>query len=102
MKKIISVIAAGLAIVACSKPEAVKSDKGEGVLRLGVSVEPSTKAALSADELESTAKVSIYKADFSGLVREYTYGQMPEVMSLSADEYRVDVEAGISGFRARI
>lgn len=94
MKKIFSVIAAGLAIVACSKPEAVESVKGEGRLALGVSVAPSTKAALSAAELESSAKVSIYKADFSGLVREYTYGEMPEVMYLAADQYRVDVLAG--------
>ena len=45
-------------------------------------------------DLLNTASVKIYKADFSGLVRSYTYNNMPSPFYLSADTYRVDVVAG--------
>ncbi len=68
---------------------------GEGVFSLAVSVEnPDTKAAMSSEELLSSAVVKIYKADFSGKVREYVYSAMPERIYLPSDEYRVDVVAG--------
>ena len=49
---------------------------------------------MSQEELLSSAKVSIYKGDFSGKVREYEYSQMPQAIYLPADDYRVDVIAG--------
>ncbi len=50
--------------------------------------------ALTDDQLASTAQVNIYKADFSGLVRSYTYANIPSPFYLAADSYRVDVIAG--------
>ncbi len=95
MKKILTVIALGVcfAAVSCSKPEPKFTNNGEGMLALAVDI-PQTKAALSEADLTATASVKIYKADFSGLVRSYVYGEMPSTMYLAADSYRVDVEAG--------
>ena len=68
---------------------------GEGSFSLKVKVDQAeTKAAMGQDELLSTAKVSIYKGDFSGKVREYVYSQIPASIMLPADDYRVDVVAG--------
>ena len=64
-----------------------------GVLSMDMSLTDQTKA-MSQDELLSSAQVNIYKADFSGLVRSYTYGNMPSPFYLAADAYRVDVVAG--------
>ncbi len=77
-------------LAACTSEQA-----GEGVFSLAVSVEnPATKAVMSSEELLSSAVVKIYKADFSGKVREYVYSAMPEQIYLPSDEYRVDVVAG--------
>lgn len=77
-------------LAACTSEQA-----GEGAFSLSVSVEsPATKAAMTSDELLSSAVVKIYKADFSGKVREYVYSEMPSQIYLPADEYRVDVTAG--------
>ena len=51
---------------------------------------------MTQEELLASASVKIYKADFSGLVRSYTYSTMPSPFYLAADTYRVDVEAGES------
>ena len=64
-----------------------------GVLSMDMSLTDQTKA-MSQDELLNTAQVKIYKADFSGLVRSYAYGNMPSPFYLAADAYRVDVVAG--------
>ena len=50
--------------------------------------------AMTSEELLASASVKIYKADFSGLVRSYTYSTMPNPFYLAVDTYRVDVEAG--------
>ena len=94
MKKIFSILALGLALgaVSCVKQEMVES-QGEGVLCVDMTVSGQTKA-LSADQLYNTAKVNIYKADYSGLVRSYVYSQIPSPLYLAADKYRVDVIAG--------
>ena len=77
-------------LAACTSEQA-----GEGAFSLSVSVEsPATKAAMTSDELLSSAVVKIYKADFSGKVREYVYSEMPSQIYLPAGEYRVDVAAG--------
>lgn len=72
---------------------------GEGSLQLSLSMQDPatktmTKAAMSQDELVSSASVKIYKADFSGMVRSYVYSSAPQTIYLPADSYRVDVEAG--------
>lgn len=83
--------AALLVAFSCQRQE---PDAGEGMLSLGIEMDPSTKAALSSDQLLASSKVNIYYADFSGLVRSYTYSQAPETIWLPANAYRVDVIAG--------
>lgn len=79
-----------VALASCNR-ESLR-EEGEGMLSL--SIETLSKAAMTESELLSNARVSIYKADFSGLVRKYTYSQMPASIYLPADAYRIDVEAG--------
>lgn len=93
MKKILTYISLALALaVSCTKAEVKEKEHGSGMLNMQMRLQQ-TKA-MSADELLATASVKIYKADFSGLVREYTYSTMPNPFYLAADAYRVDVEAG--------
>ena len=95
MKKILT-LACGLLLVAvsCNKNVINATSEGMGVLSIDMSFSGETRAALSEDQILQTAKVNIYKADFSGLVRSYTYSAMPSPMYLAADSYRVDVIAG--------
>ena len=95
MKKILT-LACGLllAAVSCNKNVINGTSEGMGVLSIDMSFSGETRAALSEDQILQTAKVNIYKADFSGLVRSYTYSAMPSPMYLAADSYRVDVIAG--------
>ncbi len=87
--------ASSMLLFSCSESslEQKTQDRGEGAVTLGVSL-PATKAAMTSEELLSSAKVNIYMADFSGLVRSYTYSSAPETIYLAANEYRVDVTAG--------
>ena len=66
----------------------------EGALCLSVQTQGETKAAMSSDELLASADIRIYKADFSGMVRHYTYSQMPSEVYLPSGDYRIDVLAG--------
>lgn len=90
-QKFIIASMAALALFSCNKVENLS--QGDGCLSLGVEI-PETKAALSAEDLLGTAKVNIYYADFSGLVRSYKYSETPGEIWLPANEYRVDVIAG--------
>ena len=94
MRKFISIISMGLVLCAasCTKHE-VSQEQGMGMLSMDMSVAAQTRA-LSEDELYNTAKVNIYKADYSGLVRSYDYSAIPSPLYLAADKYRVDVIAG--------
>ena len=94
MKKILTFMTICLALaVSCTKAELKEKEAGMGVLSMDMSLTDQTKA-MSQDELLSSAQVNIYKADFSGLVRSYTYSNMPSPFYLAADAYRVDVVAG--------
>ncbi len=94
MKKILTFMTICLALaVSCTKAELKEKEAGMGVLSMDMSLLDQTKA-MSQDELLSSAQVNIYKADFSGLVRSYTYNNMPSPFYLAADAYRVDVVAG--------
>ncbi len=94
MKKILTFMTICLALaVSCTKAELKEKEAGMGVLNMDMSLSDKTKA-MSQDELLSSAQVKIYKADFSGLVRSYTYNNMPSPFYLAADAYRVDVVAG--------
>lgn len=93
MKKILTYMTLCLALaVSCNKAE-LDQNTGTGVLCMDMKLSEQTKA-MTADELLASASVKIYKADFSGLVRSYTYSAMPNPFYLAADTYRVDVEAG--------
>lgn len=95
MKKIFGLIALGLTLVisSCSEKTIDGSGKGFGTLSVDMSLANLTRA-ISEDDLYNTAVVNIYKEDFSGLVRSYTYAEIPEELYLAADKYRVDVIAG--------
>lgn len=96
MKRIITIMAAALTLAAasCTKSQ-MNESKGEGALSMQMRISQQTKT-MTQEELLASASVKIYKADFSGLVRSYTYSAMPSPFYLAADTYRVDVEAGES------
>ena len=96
MKRIFSILTAAVLIsaVSCNKAE-LNETKGMGALNVDASISQQTRA-MSQEDLLAGATVKIYKADFSGLVRSYSYVDMPSPFYLAADEYRVDVEAGES------
>lgn len=80
--------------VSCDIAEFGSRDKGMGSLSVDVTTSEVLTKAQTTEELLSDAKVNIYMADFSGLVRSYIYSDAPEAIYLPADSYRVDVEAG--------
>lgn len=87
-------------VASCQKEDAYDVNEGEGGFSLAINVDDSkttaTRAALTESELRAGASVKIYKPANQGLIREYTYGSMPEVVYLPAStaKYRVDVIAG--------
>ena len=96
INRILFTASAVLVLAACDQ-ELPPSTGGAGAFTLNLSMtdtETATRSAMSKDELLSSAKVSIYKADFSGKVREYIYSQIPQYIYLPEDVYRVDVVAG--------
>lgn len=95
MKRIIIIMAAALSIAAVSCTKVSVAEKGVGSLSINMTISQQTKA-MSQEELLASASVKIYKADFSGMVRSYTYSSMPTPFYLASDTYRVDVEAGES------
>lgn len=88
--KYLALVFAAISVAGCGK-NCICAD--EGSIRIGVNID-GTRAALSSEELLSTAMVDIYYADFSGLVRRYRYSEAPEAIYLPANEYRVDITAG--------
>ncbi|MBQ2521960.1 MAG: DUF4493 domain-containing protein [Bacteroidales bacterium] len=89
MKKAILILFAAALVASCKTVE-----QEPGYLYIGVNLDNSSKAAMNDAQLLSSALVRIYYADFSGLVKEYRYGAMPEKIYLPANSYRVDVIAG--------
>lgn len=102
MKQYILLIVTILVFLAtsCQKEDAYNGNEGEGGFSLAIKVDDSkttaTRAALAPDALRAGASVKIYLPLNKGLIREYTYGTMPEVVYLpaSTENYRVDVAAG--------
>ena len=85
MKRIIIIFAVALvAAVSCSKQEMTVFEKGMGALSVSMNLSEQTRVAMDAEELQNSAKVNIYKADFSGLVRSYTYANIPSPFYLAA------------------
>lgn len=97
MKKNLFFVAASAVLVSsCFAVDvSFKSPSEEmGALSVGVQMEDAYTKAMSESELLASAKVNIYMADFSGMVRSYTYSDIPATIYLPVDTYRVDVEAG--------
>lgn len=96
MKKFFAIVLFGTALVSCNKNEIWDRGHDMGVLNMDMSINPVTRAVENEDHLRANAEVYIYKGDFSGLVRQYTYSSMPETCYLRAIDcgYRVDVIAG--------
>lgn len=96
MKKlftIFSIAVLALSAASCLRIEVLEYNRGMGTLSMDMGLDVQTRA-ISDEDLLNTAIVNIYKADYSGLVRSYTYGQMPSMLYLAVDSYRVDVIAG--------
>ena len=97
MKKILAVIFFTMLIlpVSCVRETVCDCHADMGMLSVDMDIDDDqqTRAAGDADLLNS-AIVNIYKDDFSGLVRSYTYDEIPSPMYLAEDTYRVDVLAG--------
>lgn len=94
MRKIFTIVSLGLLMtVSCVKTEIKENSDEMGMLSVEMSIEPQTRAYTETD-LYNSAVVNIYKADFTGLVRSYSYNEIPSPFYLAADSYRVDVLAG--------
>jgi len=89
-----TIILAALSLAAVFSCSEKKEYLSEGILRLNVNVGEPTKASSSREELLEASVINIYKADFSGLVRHYTYPHLPVEIYLAADSYRIDVLSG--------
>lgn len=87
-------LAALSAASSCDIAEFGPRSKGMGSLSVSVTASEALTKASSSDDLLNDARVDIYMADFSGLVRSFKYGETPETIYLPADSYRVDVAAG--------
>ena len=87
----ISILTATVLMAACSRDEFAPS--GSLSVKAGLS-QAATKAGANEEELLAGAKLNIYYADFSGLVRAYNYSELPEHIWLPSSSYRVDVVAG--------
>ena len=68
----------------------------EGAIMIDANIEDAIAVRSSEiDPLKANAQVNIYLPDYGGLVRKYTYSQMPNYIYLpSGNGYRVDVYAG--------
>lgn len=97
MKRTAFILFAFLALIAsgCHRDGYSGAGRENGAFTLKVAVAPEVKAgAADSDDLLQSAVVSIYNGDFSGLVRQYRYSELPSVIYLPSGSYRVDVSAG--------
>ena len=85
MKRILTIASVGLLMIAsCAKTELKENNEGMGILSVDMSIAPQTRA-YSETDLYNSAVVNIYKADFSGLVRSYSYNDIHSPLYLAAD-----------------
>lgn len=94
--KTLLLVVAAAALAGCQSIEVDLTSRHQGSLQLDITMQDAaaTRAAMGSQELLSSARVGIYMADFSGLVRSFAYSEAPSVIYLPADSYRVDVIAG--------
>lgn len=91
-------IATMLMATSCEK-DVFNSTSNEGGFSLSLNVNNqetvTSRAVMSAEEVKNSAQVKIYMPKNTGLIREYTYGDMEPVIYLpTGNGYRVDVIAG--------
>lgn len=90
-------IAAALSLAACQKDNSVDTTAQGGIV-ISASVEDNVATrATDMSAIRDNAQVKIYKPAYTGLIRQYTYSSMPDIIFLPAtgsDKYRVDVLAG--------
>lgn len=91
-------IATMLMATSCEK-DVFNSSSNEGGFSLSLNVNNqetvTSRAVMSAEEVKNSAQVKIYMPKNTGLIREYTYGDMEPVIYLpTGNGYRVDVVAG--------
>lgn len=87
-----------LMATSCEK-DVFNSSSNEGGFSLSLNVNNqetvTSRAVMSAEEVKNSAQVKIYMPKNTGLIREYTYGDMEPVIYLpTGNGYRVDVVAG--------
>ena len=88
-----------LIVTSCQKDVLENPSLGEGGFSLALNVDDSetvaTRAAMTPAEAVANADVKIYKPNTQGLIRQYTYSEMPNVVYLpKGNGYRIDVVAG--------
>lgn len=88
---IIPFLIAAISMAACTHDECAPSGSFSVMAEL---TQAATKAGDSEAQLLEGARLDLYYADFSGLIRSYRYSELPEVIWLPANSYRVDVIAG--------
>ncbi|MCQ2177433.1 MAG: PCMD domain-containing protein [Bacteroidales bacterium] len=67
--------------------------RGVGMMELKVSVREATRST-DAEDLLGSSRIKIYNGDYSGMVRDYRFAEMPSAIYLPCGNYRVDVVAG--------
>ena len=91
-------IATMLMATSCEK-DVFNSTSNEGGFSLSLNVNNqetvTSRAVMSEEDVKNSAQVKIYMPKNTGLIREYTYGDMEPVIYLpTGNGYRVDVVAG--------
>lgn len=87
-------IATLLMAASCTKDVSTEFT-GKGGISLAATIDNAATRATDSETLLNEASVKIYKPNFDGLVRSYTYADMPQVIYLpEGNGYRVDVVAG--------
>ena len=101
MKKYIytAIAFVAMAMATSCEKDVFNSTSNEGGFSLSLNVNNqetvTSRAVMSAEEVKNSAQVKIYMPKNTGLIREYTYGDMEPVIYLpTGNGYRVDVIAG--------
>lgn len=88
-----------MAMATSCEKDVFNSSSNEGGFSLSLNVNNqetvTSRAVMSAEDVKNSAQVKIYMPKNTGLIREYTYGDMESVIYLpTGNGYRVDVIAG--------
>ena len=101
MKKYIytAIAFVAMAMATSCEKDVFNSTSNEGGFSLSLNVNNqetvTSRAVMSAEDVKNSAQVKIYMPKNTGLIREYTYGDMEPVIYLpTGNGYRVDVIAG--------